>query len=147
MREVGIVGLGLIGGSVGLALKKRGDIMVTGVARTIPDAEAAVVAGAVDNASTRLESLRGCDLVVVATPIGECASIFDELGRILPKTTLITDVASVKRPILDRARRLPSPGRFLGGHPMAGRTESGLAHAAADLFEGNPWIFTPAPVS
>ena len=128
---------------MGLALKKHGGIKVSGVARSTADGEAAVAAGAVDSASTRLESLRSCDLVVVATPIGECAATFDELAVCLPDTTLITDVASVKQPILELARRLPAPNRFLGGHPMAGRTESGLAHAAANLFEGHPWILTP----
>ncbi|MEO6797394.1 MAG: prephenate dehydrogenase [Candidatus Dormibacter sp.] len=145
MRGVGIVGMGLIGGSLGLALRRLEDrVHVTAVTRTEADAEAATARGAADRSGTQLEGLRDCELVVVATPISQAARTFEQLGQVLPETTLITDVASVKQPILELARRLPSPGRFLGGHPMAGKTESGLRHGDPSLFAGSPWVFTPS---
>ena len=102
--------------------------------------------GAVDSASTRFESLRGCQLVLLATPIPEIGGAFEAIGRALSEEVLITDVASVKLPIIETARRrLPSPGRFLGGHPMAGKTESGIGHSDPALFHGTPWVFTPLP--
>ncbi len=145
MREIGIVGLGLIGGSLGLALRGLdGRARVTAVTRTEADAEAAIARGAADRSGIQLDLLRECELVVVATPISQASRAFEQLGQVLPPTTLITDVASVKQPILEMARRLPSPARFLGGHPMAGKTESGLSQGDASLFEGTPWVFTPS---
>lgn len=144
MREVGIVGLGLIGGSLGLALRRLHDrVHVTGVTRSPGTADAAVARGAVDRTGTSLQLLRECELVVVATPIAHITGTLEQVAEAVPEPALITDVASVKLPILDAARRLPSPARFLGGHPMAGKTESGLTHADASLFQGMAWVFTP----
>ncbi|HEY0491893.1 MAG TPA: prephenate dehydrogenase [Candidatus Dormibacteraeota bacterium] len=147
MREVGIVGLGLIGGSVGMALRRLPRrVRVSGVCRSEDDARAAERLGAADSASSHLESLRDCDLILLATPIAEFRGAFETVGRLLPPSVLISDVASVKLPIIDLARRqLPSPGRFLGGHPMAGRTETGIAHSDPEMFSGTPWVFTPLP--
>jgi len=119
--EVGIVGLGLIGGSLGQALRRLGGrVRVTGIVRTTAEVTAAEARGAVDRAGTSLDLLAECRLVVVATPIAQGATVLAELGRVLPDRTLITDVASVKQPVLEWARALPAPDRFLGGHPMAG---------------------------
>jgi prephenate dehydrogenase len=147
VRQVGIVGLGLIGGSAGMALRRlAGEVRVIGLCRSEDDARVAERMGAVDSASTRFESLRGCQLVLLATPIPEITKIFEAIGRTLSEEVLITDVASVKLPIMESARRrLPTPGRFLGGHPMAGKTESGIGHSDAALFNGTPWVFTPLP--
>ena len=145
MRKVGIVGLGLIGGSLGMALRRSGgEVHVTGVSRSETDARLAQARGAADIAGTRVETLRECDLVVVATPISQFATVIEGLGRMLPGEVLITDVASVKEPVLELARGLPDPGRFLGGHPMAGKAESGLRNSDATLFEGTPWVLTPS---
>ena len=144
MREVGIVGLGLIGGSLGLALRRLHDrVRVTGVTRSPANADAAVARGAVDRTGTSLQLLRECELVVVATPIAHIAGTLEQVADAVPETALITDVASVKVPILDAARRLPAPTRFLGGHPMAGKAESGITNADASLFQGMAWVFTP----
>jgi prephenate dehydrogenase len=145
MMRVGIVGLGLIGGSLGLALRKlRRAIDVIGVTRRAEGAAAAIERGAVDRASTNLADLAGCDIVVVATPIDQIAGVMQRLSPILAATALITDVASVKQPIVEAVRRLPTSARFLGGHPVAGKAQGGLEESQATLFEGEPWIFTPA---
>ena len=145
MTRVAIVGVGLIGGSLGLALREaRPDIEVLGIARTEDKASAAVKRGAVTAAGTDLRLASACDVVVVATPLQEMRPVFSFLGRELPKDTLLTDVGSVKRPVLDWARELiPDTGRFLGGHPMAGKSESGLRAAEARLFKDATWVFTP----
>jgi len=145
VREVGIVGLGLIGGSAGMALRALGaKVRVSGLCRTEAAARMAESVGAVDHAGTGIESLRDCELVLLATPVSEFETMFDLLGGSLAREVLITDVASVKRPIVEMARRrLPSPGRFLGGHPMAGKTETGISHADPLLFRDTPWVFTP----
>jgi len=143
--RVGIVGLGLIGGSLGLAVRRlRHSIDVTGVARRAESAAEAINRGAVDRASTDLADLADCDIVVIATPIDQIAGVMDHLGNIVAARTLITDVASVKRPVLDWAQRLPNPSRFLGGHPVAGKTKSGLGESDPAIFDREPWIFTPA---
>jgi prephenate dehydrogenase len=144
--RVGIVGLGLIGGSLGLALRRLGhSIEVTGVAKRAESAADAIERGAADQASTDLADLADCDIVVIATPIEEIAGVLDRLGPIVATETLITDVASVKRPLLDWGQRLPNPARFLGGHPVAGKTRSGVGQSDPAIFDHEPWIFTPAP--
>ena len=143
--RVGIIGLGLIGGSLGLALRRFGrGVKVQGVTRSAASARAAEQRGAADAASTDLESIADCDLVVIATPIGQLAPTFDRIGPLLRPSTLVTDVASVKQPVLEWAARLPDPSRFLGGHPVAGREQSGLGHSDASLFQQEAWIFTPS---
>jgi prephenate dehydrogenase len=145
MMRIGIVGLGLIGGSLGLALKALGRaIEVVGVARTPEGAVAAQGFGAVDRGSAELAALADADLVVVATPIHQIAPVLDRLGAVLPPSTLITDVGSVKGSVVSSAQRLPEPGRFLGGHPVAGKAHSGLAESDPGIFRGEAWIFTPA---
>jgi prephenate dehydrogenase len=143
--RVGIVGLGLIGGSLALALRRlRHSIDVTGVANRAETAASAVQRGTVDRASTDLTDLSECDIVVIATPIDQIAGVIERLAPIVAAGTLITDVASVKRPVLGWARRLPNPSRFLGGHPVAGKTLSGLGESDAAIFDHEPWIFTPS---
>jgi prephenate dehydrogenase len=141
--RVGIVGLGLIGGSLGLALRGLGSVLVRGVAHDAAGAAAAEKRGAVHHASADLDELADCDIVVIATPIDQIAGVLERLPGVLRRGNLITDVASVKRPVLEWAGRLPEPSRFLGGHPVAGKERSGLSESDAALFENEPWIFTP----
>ena len=142
--RVGIVGLGLIGGSLGLALRRLGgSIEVRGVAHHADGVVAAQQRGAVDHASTDLRELADCDIVVVATPINQIRPVLERLGGTIRRGTVVTDVASVKRPVLEWARCLPDPSRFLGGHPVAGKERSGLSESDATLFRGETWIFTP----
>ncbi|CAA9401765.1 Prephenate and/or arogenate dehydrogenase (unknown specificity)(EC [uncultured Rubrobacteraceae bacterium] len=134
-RTLGIVGVGLIGGSVGLAASASGwDVVgVDG-----PDVlEEAIQSGAIDRAST-LKEVRGADLVVLAAPISRVTALIEDLT---PTDALVTDVASAKGAIVTAAedRML----RFVGGHPMAGSQLSGVANARANLFEGARYFLTP----
>ncbi|TME54044.1 MAG: prephenate dehydrogenase [Chloroflexi bacterium] len=142
--RVGIVGLGLIGGSLGLALRRLGEsIEVLGVAHHPNGVAAAQQRGAVDRASTNLRDLVDCEVVVVATPISQIRPVLEELAGVVRRASIVTDVASVKRPVLEWARCLPEPSQFLGGHPVAGKERSGLNESDATLFRGETWIFTP----
>ena len=134
-RALGIVGVGLIGGSVGLAARENG-WEVVGV--DTPDAlEEAVAFGAVDRAST-LKEAREADLVVLAAPISKTTGL---VGDLAPTNALVTDVASAKNAIVRQAERRRL--RFVGGHPMAGSQLSGVANARADLFRGARYFLTP----
>jgi prephenate dehydrogenase len=145
-RRVAIVGLGLLGGSWGLALKKAGFTgRIVGYARRAETRAQALAEGAVDEGFADVtEAVRGADLVILATPV---AAILDHLARLqphLPVRALITDVGSTKRRICERAAELyDQRPLFLGGHPMAGKERSGLANADARLFENARYVLTP----
>jgi prephenate dehydrogenase len=148
-KQVTIIGTGLIGGSLGLALKKRhlaGRII--GCDRA-PVLERAVECGAIESGSTHpADAVRGSDLVVLATPVIPILDLIDRLGPPLPAKTLVTDVGSTKKEVVERAAKSfgRSAGqRFLAGHPMAGKEHAGVEFADADLFEGAAWLFTPLP--
>ncbi len=142
--RIGIVGLGLIGGSLGMALRRLNpSIEVMGLT-TSPDAAVeAQRRRAASRASSDISVLDGSDVVVVATPIDKIPSALDQLADLVTSGTVITDVASVKRPVRQWVRRIPEPGLFLGGHPVAGKAQSGLEAADPDIFRDEPWIFTP----
>ena len=142
--RVGIVGLGLIGGSLGMALRRIDpSIEVFGVTRSADAAAEAERRGAASHASSDMSVLDGSDIVVLATPIDQIPMILDRLAYLVTRGTPITDVASVKRPVRDWVRRIPEPGLFLGGHPVAGKAQSGLGAADPEIFRDEPWIFTP----
>ena len=146
MRRVVIVGLGLVGGSFGMALKEAvPGIDVDGVARRPETAREAVLVGAVNRAGTDLGFIEGADMVVLACPLEATAAVLGECVPHLTEGARVTDVGSVKRVVVEHALNVLDPGRnpFLGGHPMAGKEVSGIAHAEAGLFRGRPWVFTP----
>lgn len=131
-RRANVVGVGLIGGSVGMALRAQG-WHVSAVDLTLEEAQAAVNAGAADATGLDFEA----DFSVVATPVGAIAATALEL---LEKTKgLVTDVGSTK---LDINLAVQDP-RFVGGHPMAGSEQDGLGGADAELFRGATWVLTP----
>jgi prephenate dehydrogenase len=139
------VGLGLIGGSLGLALRAlKRPVEVIGVTRTADRASAAKQRGAVDSASADISVLEGADVVVIATPIEEIRNTMHRLRPHLSRDAVVTDVASVKQPVIEWSQSLPNPSRFLGGHPVAGKTQTGLEASDASIFVDEPWIFTPA---
>ncbi|MHB8507600.1 MAG: prephenate dehydrogenase [Candidatus Dormibacteria bacterium] len=142
--RVGIVGLGLLGGSLGLALRRQG-IEVLGLARRDATVAEALKAGAVSFASADPVVLEGADLVVVAVPLGDTEAVLASIAPHLAPGARVTDVGSVKTSVLAAASRTLDPARnpFLGGHPMAGKEVGGIGHADADLFRGHPWILTP----
>ncbi len=134
-RTLGIVGVGLIGGSVGLAASDSGWNVVGVDSQDVLDA--AAQSGAIDRAST-LKEVREADLVVLAAPISK---VTDLVGDLTPTDALITDVASAKGAIVRRAENLGL--RFVGGHPMAGSQLSGVANASSNLFDGARYFLTP----
>jgi prephenate dehydrogenase len=148
-KQVTIIGTGLIGGSLGLAMRKRHLAgRVVGCDRA-PVLERAKDCGAIDAGSTNPgDAVRGSDLVVLATPVLAILDLVDRLGPALLSGTLVTDVGSTKAAIVARAAKSfgRSAGqRFLAGHPMAGKENAGVEFADADLFEGAAWLFTPLP--
>jgi prephenate dehydrogenase len=148
-KQATIIGTGLIGGSIGLALKKRH------LAKTIVGCDRAAVLeraqhkGAIDSGNTNpADAAHGSDLVVLATPVLPILDLIDRLGPALPANTLVSDVGSTKTEVVIRATKAfgrKAGQRFLAGHPMAGKERSGVEFADADLFHGAAWLFTPLP--
>jgi prephenate dehydrogenase len=149
IRQITIIGTGLIGGSLGLALKKRGFTgHIAGCDRP-PVIERALHKGAIDEGfSHPQDSVRGSQVVVLAAPVGAIIELIRELGPLLPESTLMTDVGSTKTEILTAAQAIfgsKASRRFLAGHPMAGKETAGVESADADLFAGATWFVTPLP--
>ena len=145
MKQLTIIGTGLIGGSIGLAVKSRGLIeRVIGCDRKAV-LEQAHRLGAIDLGETDpLRACAGSDVVLLATPVGGIIDLIERLGPMLPEKTLLTDVGSTKVEIVARARSVFGANvnnRFLPGHPMAGKEHSGIEHAEAGLFAKAAWIF------
>ena len=149
IRQITIVGTGLIGGSLGLALKKcgfRGKIVGCDSASVLARAKRA---RAIDvGLADPVEASRGSDVVVLATPVGGIIELIERLAPRLPASTLLADVGSTKGKIVSRAAKAfgkDAARRFLAGHPMAGKESSGIGFADADLFRGAVWFVTPLP--
>ena len=140
MINIGIVGLGLIGGSVGLDLRTLG-YPVFGVSRREQTCQKAIALGAVDEASLELSLLSIADLIFICTPISYIIPTLEELIPFLSPSAILTDVGSVKVPIVEGVSKIwPN---FVGGHPMAGKAESGIEFAQLGLFEDRPYVLTP----
>ena len=144
MREskgsVGIVGLGLIGGSLGLDLRALG-WSVQGLVHRTATAERALERGLVDAVSTDPLCLSACDLVILALPIPALLAPDPTLLKAIPRSAVVTDVGSVKQPVLEVWRSLHP--RFVPSHPMAGTASAGVEAGQVGLFRGRPWIATP----
>lgn len=137
---IGIVGLGSIGGSLGLDFRSLG-FRVVGVSRNPDTCQKAIALGLVDEASTSLPSVAGAQIVFLCTPIAAIAKTALELIPHLLPNTILTDVGSVKEPIMEAIA--PHWRNFVGGHPMAGTTLQGPESAQAGLFQGKPYVLTP----
>ncbi|MEM6251912.1 MAG: prephenate/arogenate dehydrogenase [Cyanobacteria bacterium P01_D01_bin.156] len=137
---IGIVGLGLIGGCLAMDLKHLG-YQVYGVARREVTVNAAVEQGVVTQASCDLRLMAKAEMVFVCTPMAAIVPTVKQLAEHLPSSTIVTDVGSVKQEIVAAATALWP--RFVGGHPMAGKAEAGLAAAEAGLFCQRPYVVTP----
>ncbi len=141
---IGIVGLGLIGGSLGLDLRAQG-LRVLGVAQRLATAHQARDRGAVDEAGTELARLAPAGIIFICTPIPAIAPTVAQLAPHLAPETVITDVGSVKQPVLTAIA--PLWPNFVGGHPMAGTTAQGIAAAQRQLFANAPYVLTPTPTT
>ena len=138
--SVGIVGLGLIGGSLGLDLRALG-WSVQGLVHRTATAERALERGLVDAVSTDPACLSSCDLVILSLPIPALLAPESTLLEAIPESAVVTDVGSVKQPVLEVWRSLHP--RFVASHPMAGTASAGVEAGQAGLFRGRPWIATP----
>jgi prephenate dehydrogenase len=146
LGTVGIVGVGLIGGSIGLALRARGLAeRVVGIGRDVRRLEDAKALGAIDEGSTEpTRGLSGADVVVVCTPVTRIVEDVATAVRAARSDALITDAGSTKRQIVEDVQWDPKArAAFVGAHPIAGSEKSGAAHARADLFERRPCVLTP----
>ncbi len=138
--RIAVIGVGLIGGSIGLAARERLEASVAGFDASEEALRAALARGAIDRACGGLaEAVCGAEAVFVAVPVG---ALPDTIGAVLaaaPAQCVVTDVGSTKRAVVAAH---PGP-RFVGGHPLAGAESAGVEHARADLFEGATWYLTP----
>lgn len=145
-QQVTIVGVGLMGGSLGLLLKQQGLArQVVGVGRSLDNLELAVSLGAIDRFECEpSKALNGTDLVVLATPVESYAAQVRQWGTLLQPGTIVSDVGSVKGPLVEQMESLlPPEVHFVGAHPIAGKEKSGVGASTVDLFRGARCILTP----
>jgi prephenate dehydrogenase len=146
--HVAIVGLGLIGGSIGLALKQTSKPRwkIVGCARRPEVASKALSSGVVDKIETSLkETVKDAELVIIATPVLTIKEILSQIADYLPHGCIVTDTASTKLQVMKWANELlPPTVDFIGGHPMAGKETYGIEAAEAKLFQGCIYCLTPA---
>jgi len=148
MGKVGIIGLGLIGGSMGLALKRAGlqDTDIIGFDRDRDVESRALKFGAVDKLARTLEELASqASIIVIATPIVSIEKVMREIAPHVQRGAVVTDTASTKGSVMRWARDvLPQGVHFVGGHPMAGKEQSGPQAAEAGLFHDRPYVIVPS---
>ena len=147
--RVAILGLGLIGGSLGLAFRQSetNNVEVTGYARRAATGELALAMGAVDAmAETPQQAVNDADFVFICTPVLQMLSMAETVLPAMKPGAVLTDVGSTKGWFIRQIGRiLPPDIHYIGGHPMAGRERSGMEAAQADLFQDKWFIFTPLP--
>ena len=141
-EKIGIIGLGLIGGSIALAARQLWPkALVIGVDNK-DVLETAMRLHAIDVAADDLIVLAEADLVIFAAPVRTNIALLAELDANVRQPAVITDTGSTKRGMMDAAGGLPPRFTFIGGHPLAGAAQGGLEHARPDLFTGRPWLLT-----
>jgi prephenate dehydrogenase len=148
VQRAAILGLGLMGGSLGLALREHGAAAsVIGYDAAVGVAEAALGAGAVDEMARSVAAcVTGADLVVLATPVVAMRPLMAEMAPYLSSGTLVTDLGSTKVEVMQWAADMRPRGvTFIGGHPMCGSERSGIEAATAAIFHGAVWCLTPQP--
>jgi prephenate dehydrogenase len=148
-RRIGIYGVGLIGGSLGLALKRAvPQAHILGIGRSPERLRLASDMGVIDTWQLESEAdLSGRDLIILATPVDHIIETLRTLGPRLGNGAVVTDAGSTKRRICGQARScLPSSVEFIGGHPIAGKEFAGVGSSTADLFQGAPFVLCPGPL-
>lgn len=143
--RVAIIGVGLIGGSIGLAVKKRRVAnYVLGFARHRSSLLKAKKMGAIDESSRDFKKLKNCDLVILACPVYTNISLSQKILPLLKEGAILTDVSSTKKEIISQIKRsLPKEIDFIGSHPLAGSEKRGIINARENLFEKSVCILTP----
>jgi prephenate dehydrogenase len=145
-QQVAIIGVGLIGGSLGMILKRKGlASQIVGVGRRVENLKTAVEMGAIDRyVADPKEGVQGADLVVLATPVDTYERHLKEWAACLKPGAIVTDVGSVKGELVIRSERmLPAAAHFVGAHPIAGKEKTGVAAGSDQLFAGARCILTP----
>ncbi len=145
-QRITILGVGLLGGSIGLAVKSiSSDCKITGYGHRASTLKKAVEFGAIDEGQTNLrEAVAGSDLVILCTPVGMFAELLRDMADGLAPGSVVTDVGSTKRSVVRMAEDLlPSNVHFVGSHPMAGSEKRGVEFAKTDLFQNALCILTP----
>ena len=143
-HRLAIVGLGLIGGSIALAVRERwSSVLITAVDRA-PVLAHASSSGAIDRAANTVADIGPVDLIILAAPVRQNVQLLAQVMPRLSDGAIVTDVGGTKRDIVSAAAGLPSgTTSFVGGHPIGGAERGGFGFARPDLFRGKPWIFTP----
>jgi prephenate dehydrogenase len=145
-RRLSIIGVGLLGGSIGLAVKSAAmPCRVVGYGHRRSTLDKALASGAIDEAADGLaEAVKGADFVILCTPVGSFRQNLKDIAPALAEGAVVTDVGSTKRSVVRAAaERLPKHAKFVGSHPMAGSEKRGVDFARADLFAGARCILTP----
>lgn len=146
-EQLGLIGCGLMGGSFALALKRAGLVKrVVGYSKSPSTTERARQLGVIDvEAPSALLAVSGADLVLLAVPVSASEATFKAIRHLVRGNTLIMDVGSTKREVIDAARRVlkDQVGIFVPAHPIAGKELSGVEHADPDLYSGRQVILTP----
>ena len=144
--RIAIIGLGLIGGSIGLGLKKSSasNIQIAGIPRREETLKQAQEMGAIDEGTTNhIKGVAGADIIFICTPINLILPVINEIAPSLKKGAIVTDVGSSKYEIVSQAEKaMPKGTFFVGSHPMAGKETSKLEAAEPDLFRDKIWIMT-----
>jgi len=144
-KKITIIGVGLIGGSLGLALKeKKPNFKIVGIDKQ-EIIEKAITRGAIDEGTVNLEEgIKEADIVIVATPVKTILNILTQINPFLKKGCLVTDTGSTKQQIVQKANKVLSEDVFfIGGHPMAGSEECSIESAELHLFHNKTYILTP----
>ncbi|WP_270179046.1 prephenate dehydrogenase [Alkalihalobacillus sp. CinArs1] len=146
-KEVAIIGLGLIGGSIALAIKQaHKNVMIKGFDVNENQLQLAKALRVVDETASSLEgAVESADVIIISTPVVQTEMILDQLSKLqLNQNVIVTDVGSTKQSIVEHAKQtLPSNVTFIGGHPMAGSHKTGVSAAKSHLFENAFYILTP----
>jgi arogenate dehydrogenase (NADP+) len=139
---IGIIGLGLIGGSILKSLKSQGYSLI-GVSKSEETVQKVINSGITEHCSTDLAILKNADIIFVCTPINKVCQTLVDLSEIVSPNCIITDVASIKGSINEFVEDLPKQLNFIGGHPMAGTENKGFDNAPQNLYKGAKWVLTP----
>jgi prephenate dehydrogenase len=146
-EQLGLIGCGLMGGSFALALKRAGLVKrVVGYSKSPSTTERARLMGVIDvEAPSALLAVSGADIVLLAVPVSATEATFKAIRHLITPNTLVMDVGSTKRDVVDAARRVlrDHVGCFVPAHPITGKEVSGVEHADADLYRGKQVILTP----